>query len=495
MIARYFLLLGLFSSGAEISAQQYVRKQFDYIKMAEGNSAFCDSSVFVDFDRALDLLENNQSAKAVRFTEEKFRADSSCPAVSEIYAWSLFRNGRWMDGIDIIERAIAKFGSVPGLISKRAFMSLEMGEHGIANQTVDGNSLYFGEDKQLKFDDSLFRSENYKTALSDFEYLCTNYDERYQETLIAAYLYRQLQDFEKSSAYLKMLYEVEDYTVQALLMTAQNDQSLQRFEEAESILLALEKIYERSLQLQEALVAFYELSGDSAKAKEHREKNFFYQVTPSFSTFPFSPANFETLTFFATENTPEEKYKELDKIIRERDEVYSIEICLSILKMHANHDNRLEQQAADALVKFGKTAIPESVSLFKNDDLSTCTLTNLAYIFATVKDTAGWQPMVDYLPQLASLPFSLIPPQIPEMMMKFDAEKGARVLIEFAKQLIHAETQNGKANDKLADLAGLGHSVIYSPLKNLKKKKVINIARELNYSGEELNLLLAKIYN
>lgn len=490
----FFIAIAILSFHS-LSSQTFTRKQFDYSKIEEKNYTDCDTATLMELELALQQIDNLQSKQSAITAQKVFDKNTTCPQVYEVYAWSLFRSGEWEKSIEIVESGIDKFGKNPDLIIKRAYMGIEMAELGVAQKNIDGNSVYVGKDKQLPYDEAQFIELNYKTALSDFEYLAGNYENMNREIMIVGYIYQQLKQYDKSNEYLNKLLEVEDYRMQALLTIADNHIEEKKFDEAQTILIGLEKQNPRSVTTQKKLYALYEIKGEKELMKQAEEKQYFYQVTPSFSDLAFNKENYDAIVYFADENSEKEKLNKLKKIIKEKDPNYSIEICLSILKMHTNHGNGLEEKATQELIKFGKAALPKTILLLENENVSTCTISNLADVLATVKDTSGWLPLVHYLPVMANMPFTLIPPNVPEKIMKFDKEKGARVLIEFNRMLIQNEVGDDNSGNPMAGLSGFGQYLFYMPLKELKKDKVISIAKEFNYTDDELKVLLKKIYD
>ncbi len=66
--------------------------------------------------------------------------------------------------------------------------------------------------------------------------------------------------------------------------------------------------------------------------------------------------------------------------------------------------------------------------LFESN-ISTCTITNLADIMATVKDEKSWELLKRYLPEIAHMPMTTLPPSIPEKMIKFNEDKGIKEIL------------------------------------------------------------------
>ena len=85
------------------------------------------------------------------------------------------------------------------------------------------------------------------------------------------------------------------------------------------------------------------------------------------------------------------------------------------------------------------------------------------------------------------MPMTLIPPAVPAMIIKFDEEKGAKEVLKVVKTLFHRDKP--KNNSPFADLAGMGTYVYYAPLKKINRAKVVMMAKELNYSDDEIQML------
>lgn len=477
-----------------VGAQNYQRKQFDYAKIEEKPLPECEKAVLEQLDLAMRQIEQQQSAVAVKTTEQIFNNTKNCAQVYDAYAWSLFRNGKWAEAVDIIEQSIEKFGKNPNLIERRGYISLEMAELGLGQKVVDGNSVFSPNKEEKNYTEAEFQQENYKVACQDFEYLCNTYDNKQREFMITGYIYQRLKQYDKSNLYFSKLLDNEEYKEQALMGVIDNAIELKDYTKAESLLLELEKKYPQASIVYKKLATLYEEKGDKDKQKEYKQKGQFYNIVTADSDLTYSPENFETLIYFAKDNNAQDKITKLKTITAKKD-MYAVEVCLAILKMHANHGNGLESKATDELAQMGKMVLPKTIQLFQEPNISTCTIGNLADIFATLKDDTGWQAMVDYLPKMANLPFTIIPPDVPSMLMKFDKEKGARALIEFAKTLIQNEKINGKSDSPFAELGNaFGQGLFYAPLQKLPQKKVVSIAKELQYSKDELNTLLKKVY-
>jgi tetratricopeptide (TPR) repeat protein len=482
-----------------LTAQDYSRKQFDYYNLEEKATAGCTDEVSTQLEESVNFVENNNSEQGLAIAETLFKKGeaTACPDLYVAYATALFRHGQWEEGVSIAEQGIEKYGSNPELISRKGNMCLEMAELGPGKKHIDGNAVYSGRDKG-KYDEAKFKEENYKTAAKDFDFLVKTYDNRYQEILILGYIQKQLKNFEASDKYFKQLIEDknsgEEYAARAQLFLAENYMEEKKIEEAETLLLQLEEAYPRNSSIQEKLIDLYTLKKDTQKVKERKEQASFYQLIPSQSSLAFTKENFDLLIFFADEkNAAKAKSAKLKEVVKKREAKDAIEICLSILKMHANHGNGIEEESTQHLIKFGTKATDPVINLFLSGEVSTCTITNLADVLATVKDPKGWTPLVNYLPVMANMPMTMIPPMIPQMIIKFDKEEGTKVLVEFVKPIIQNEKNAVKSSNPFGEL-NFSENLMFSALKEIKKEKVLAAAKQYEYSEEETKVLLDKIY-
>ncbi len=48
---------------------------------------------------------------------------------------------------------------------------------------------------------------------------------------------------------------------------------------------------------------------------------------------------------------------------------------------------------------------------------------------ATVKDEKSWELLKRYLPEIAHMPMTTLPPSIPEKMIKFNEDKGIKEIL------------------------------------------------------------------
>ena len=161
-----------------------------------------------------------------------------------------------------------------------------------------------------------------------------------------------------------------------------------------------------------------------------------------------------------------------------------------ILKLHANHGNGLEDDASNMLSQIGLPSIEKTHKLFRSN-ISTCTITYLADVMAHVKDSASWELLVAFLPTIANMPMTLIAPSVPEKLLLFNERTGLVEILKVIKPLL-SENQDNSA-DPMSQLGSFNQFVYYYPLKKLKQKEVLSVAKVLNYTDSELEKLKEKI--
>lgn len=470
-----------------VFSQKLKRNTFEYEKLKTEKFVECDENLKKELELSFIAIQENKSAEAVKIAKKTYNNNKDCYQVFEAYGYALFRSGEWFEGIEIIEKGIQKFGSVPELIKRKSEMSLEMAQLGTGQKNIDGNSVY--KTNSLKYDEEQFKEENLKSALVDLQYLMTNYN-RSEETYYVAKIKQLLKQYDNSTEIFKTLLDDNEYKNASIFNIADNYIAQSRFIEAENELNKLLVDNPKEGEIYDKLAEIYDHKKDENKTKEYKNKASFYYNVPSFLNLEYSKENFEILKFFGTdEHKSEEKIKKLNEILEQNNQDYTIDVCLIILKLHANHGNGVEEKATEILVRIGKPAIGKVNKLFQLD-ISTCTITDLADIMATVKDEDSWELMKRYLPYIANMPMTLIPPSLPEKMIQFDEEKGIREILAVVKPLLNSDN---KSDDPMEELSGFGQYVYYSPLKKISNTKLKKIANELNYSDKEFKLLEEKI--
>lgn len=469
-------------------SQELKRTTFDYDKLNSENFPNCNDSINQVLNISLIAIDENKSEFAIKNASELYALRKDCYEIYDVYAYALFRNGKWFEGIDIIEEGINKFGSVPELIKRRSDMSIEMAQLGTKRKNIDGNSVY--KASTLAYDEQQFKLENFKSALLDLNYLVATYN-RSVEIFYVGKIYQVLKEYSKSSETFQKLLTDEDYKYEAIFNIADNHISLNNFEDAETELNKVLIANPKEGVVFEKLAEIYELKNDPVKAKEFKQKAVYYNNIPPFSNLDYSQSNFDLLVLFGTDETEAKvKIEKLNTIVKENNNDFTIDVCLMILKLHANHGNGVEERATEILATIGRPAISKVNELFQLE-VSTCTITNLAEVMAKVKDKSSWELMKSYLPLIATMPMTLIPPNLPEKMVQFNEHDGVKEILIVVKPLLNkVKAEN---NDPMADLAGFGQYVYYMPLKKINKKKLKKIANEIHYTDEEFNLLEEKL--
>lgn len=483
ILVTYIILTGLGSFG-----QSFERTVFEYESMPQ-DSLQCSEVTNQKLNEVLVLLDRLKSEQAAETAKNIYEETDKCPAIYDIYSWALFRSGNWEKSMEIIDSAIIHFGSTPDLILRRAYMNIEMAELGIGVRNIDGNSVYLAEGKRLNYDDSIFSRQNYLAALNDFKYLSDTYENRSREIFLTGYIYQKLSKYNNSTVYLSKLSENEEYADDASLLIVDNYVGLENYNEAEKKLKRLEEKYPRSPKIQGKFSELYEISGDEEKLEIAELKSNFFSWVPEFCDLEYSKGNYETILFFLSKNDAEKKIKKLEKL---QDNENAADIYLTVLNAHANHGNGVEEKAKELLIEIGSPVVPKTISLLYNAR-STCTVTKAASILAEIKDPRGWQPMVDYLPRMENMPFTMIPPEVPAQIIKFDKEKGLTVLLEWIKDQL--DEQESNSDGPMGELGGIfSASSIYGPLSSYSKKEIRKAANDLEYSEDQIEKLLDKIF-
>ncbi|MES2575225.1 MAG: hypothetical protein V4572_09790 [Bacteroidota bacterium] len=472
-------------------SQTFTRKIFDY-KNLEKDYPKCTDNILKELNNSVQFLEQNNSEKAVELAKKVFEENKGCPEIYQNYGYCLFRNGQLIEGVNIIENGIEIFGSVPDLIKKKSEMSLELFEIGIGQRNIDGNTIYLSQDKRLKYDEQQFKDENLKSALLDLEYLTTTYENRNEELYIVAKIKQMNSDFDKSNEIFEKLSKIDEYRENSIFNIADNYIKTKKYDEAEKHLLNLIEINPKEGQLYNKLASLYELKGDKIKQNEFNQKAFFYRNIPYFSDLEYNDKNYNLILFFGSEkNNYKDKINKLKLIQKTENENYVIDICLVILKLHANHGNELEDDATKILIQIGKNSLEKTHKLIKTN-ISTCTITYLSEIMSTIKDETSWEILTEYLSMLPNMPSTLIPPNIPEQIIKFNEERGTKEILKVVKPLLDQE-QKSNVNNPMAELSSFNDYIYYSALENVNNKTVFKIAKELEFSEKEMKKLKEKI--
>ncbi len=482
------LAFGLTIFNLASEAQEYKRNTFDYVNLASENFPECNDDTYETLDKSLQAIQQNQSKFAVSNSEQVYNSNKDCFAVYDVYGYSLFRNGKWFEGLQIIEEGIKKFGSVPELIKRKSDMSLEMAQLGIGQKNIDGNSVY--KSNSVEYEEEQFILENYKSALIDLEYLAENYN-RAEEVFYIAKIHQVLGQYDKSNEWFNKLTQDEKYKYEAIFNIADNYISQNKLKEAETELNKVLKDNPKSGVILEKLADIYRKQGEKDKANEFEMQGIYYNNIPYFSDIEYSAESYKLLILFGTdEASAQEKIDKLNEVYKQKDPAYTTDLCLTILLLHANHGNGVEGRATEILESIGKPAV-EKVNLLFQQDVSTCTITYLGDVMASAKEESSWELMTQYLPYIANMPMTLIPPNLPEKMIKFDEQRGLIEILKVVKPLLDPSSE--ETDDPMAELAGFGQYVYYSALKDIKKSKVKKVAKELNYTDKELNLLEKKL--
>ncbi len=471
-------------------SQKYKRNTFKYDKLPSENFAQCDETTNSLLDNSLLAIEQNNSAFAVANSKKVYETNKDCFFVFDTYGYALFRNGKWFEGLEIIEEGIKKFGSVPQLIERKYRMSMEMGDLGTGQKNIDGSSVYRAN--SIPYEEEQFRQENFKSALVDLKYLIKIYN-RSEEIFYAAKVHQALKQFDESNTYFQKLLLDEEYKLDAGYYLAENYIAQNKLTEAETELIKLLVDFPKEGVIYDKLSEVYQLKKEGPKSREYQQKGLFYNNIPNFLDVEYSKENFNLLLTFGTdEKSAEMKIDQLNALYEKNNPAVTIDFCLIILKLHANHGNGLEERATEILKEIGKPGI-EKVNLMFQQNISTCTIASLGEVMAKVKDESSWQLMTEYLPEIANMPITMMPPNLPEKLILFDEERGLREILKVVKPLLVTKKESQGKQNPMDELKGFGQYVFYAPLKKIDKAKLKTVAKELNYTDEEFGLLEQKL--
>lgn len=488
---KYFILFLVFTCAYPGISQKLKRKKFDYYKLEKDEYKSCDPGVIAELDACYSAIDQNNSKEAVELSKKIYSKNNDCFHTYELYGLSLFKSGEWLKGVEIIEKGIEKFGSVPELVKRRSEMSLEMAQLGTKKQVIDGNTVYKGGKGGLNYDEEQFVSENFASALTDLEFLYKTYN-RPNEAFIIGKVHQVQENYEKSNEMLKTVVFDENFGTSARYEIAQNYIDLKKYDEAETQINELIQQIPEEPAFYKLMARMYEQKGDATAAKTFQQKAMFYKNVPAASGFEFSEENFNLLLYFGgEEQSAENKLKRLADLKQSKSDKEMTAICLAILKIHANHGNGVEEEAAKMLGQIGPSCL-EAVHAMFLSNVSTCTITNLADVMATIKDEGSFEILTNYLPIIVNMPMTLIPPDVPEKLIAYDPVKGTKEVLKVAQQFL--SKTKAKNDDPFGDLGGIfTEGVFFHPLKKLDHETVFNLAAEVGYNKEEMEKLKEKL--
>ncbi len=480
---KYFLFLISLFITTNVFCQKYQKTIFDYEKMKLDTLSKCDDVMFQKLQSILETIENNNSSIAVKTSKELFSNNTTCPEIYEIHGYALFRSGEWLEGNEIIEKGILKFGKIPGLIKRHSIMSIEMAELGTGVKNIDGNSVY--KSKFLEYDEEQFKNENLKSALNDLMYLEQKYQQE-EDTYVIGKIHQLLKNYNESNKYFEKLLTHEKIKNNAKFNLADNFIYLNKPKEAETQIQSLLNEFPKEGELYEKLAEINILKGDSIASQKCKKTAIFYKNIPNFLNVDYSDENYDQLVFFGSNKaSADTKLKKLEEIYQKKNDKATIELCILILKLHANHGNGVEEKASDVLIKIGKPSLDMIHKLFQAD-VSTCTITNLGNVMATIKDESSWDYLKTYLSNIVKMPSTLIPPIIPEIIIKFDEERGLKEVLKTIHTMLIEEENNTFCES-------FGTFVYYAPLKRINNKKMEKIAKNIGYTKQQIKKLKEKI--
>lgn len=487
--AKIILAISLFGSiSGALFAQNYHRDRPEYEKMEEKAAQECSESEMGAFDEVYGLIDNLKSDAALEKAQELAGELDHCFQADLVLAEALFNAGKRLEAVDLIDSLLARVGPRGEVIYLRGEFALEMGHTGPSSFNKDGSTIYQPSSKGLPYEEAQFKMENFQSALHDFDWLIRNFDNSVREIGICAYLAKELDDIDRSNSYLEILIANPDYADQALEMMIDNYLSANRLKDAEQLLnLQLEKD-PRSAKLNALAFKLYNNQGDEAKALEYRQKAEFYDWIGAFNPLPWSENARETLVYFMGEASGDEKKKRL-KAVKKEFGTDAGGIYAAVLNLHANHGNGVEELASELLAGEGNTAVPLAINLMQYGN-STCTHANAAFALAEIGDDRAWEPMTAYLERIHNMPMTLIPPDIPGALVKFDADRALPELLKFAS----AEYRNEIYDNPDGLSLNFSRNAVFSAIENnYSIDKIKDKASEMGMEQAELDWILEKI--
>ena len=474
-------ILFLFALAPLLSnAQEFKRRTFEYNPNKVDTLSVCTAAVYQQLDESYLALEHNNSQKALTILQSIPTASADCPEFYDAKGFSLFRNGDWLKGIETIETGIEQYGSQPELIKRKAEMSLEMGELGLHQKIIDGNSVY--KQTHYTYKEEQFKTENFKSALADLEYLAKhfNIDEDY---FYIAKIHQILKNYETSNQILRRYVDHPEIGDDARYNLADNLIQLNQLDDAEKEIKILSAKYPKESILYNVLATIASKQNKSSKVEEYTKQSLFHSYVPSFLDLTYSEENFNLIQYFSDHQySAKEKIARLNSIHENKTQDYTIDVCLTILKMHENHGNGVEEHASKLLMKIGQASIQKVQELFKTD-VSTCTINELADVMISLKNETSWELMRSYLAVIPQFPMTLIPPSLPEKMIKYKKEEGIKEVLNTIKPYLSEENNEN----------AFALYVFFNPLKTIKTKELETFAKSVQYTEEEIKLLNKKL--
>lgn len=474
-------------------AQDFSRRRFPYEMMADPRPDSCGAAMVGTLNEALELIQKNRSREAVKLTQALYQDNAMrCLALYEVHSWALFRSGEWLDALVVMDSAIALYGPEYTLVYRRGLMNIEMAELGPGVRHIDGNAVYLSKTKQLPYGESQFKAECYQAALEDFSFVAAHYPPAKEETYYCGYILQQLGRFDEANTYYYQLLVYPELADMITSAIADNFISRKEFKKAEQILLDMEKEHPRYAGIQAKLVEVYEGLGHKAKKELASRKYQFYTAVPYLTGIDFSEASEKDVLLFLSEAKVADKMKRLNDLGKDTSR-YASGMLVAVIYMHANHGNGVEERAVELLGGRGSSVVSMVVNLLSQAQ-STCTIEMAADVLAMIKDTSGWQPMVDLLPSIQHMPITLTPPDIPGALLRFDKQRALPVLLDYIRrEMLFAEKNESDPFGELGSLFTDG--LFYGNLEKISRSELEKVATDIGYTTEELSLLMKKVFD
>jgi len=423
-------------------------------------------------------IESNQSKKAVVLSKEFASAETLCPEAIEAKAWALFRHGQWERALAFVDEALEVFGPLDNLVTVHGYMSFEMAELGAYERMVDGNAvLSMKHLNDETIDPPKFRNDNYIAALQDFESITDQSSGKINETYLVGIIHQRLGNANESNKYLTKVENNRAYSNEVKFMKVVNYIDIQNYTKAEELLKELETMEPDLQQLHEQYIELYKRMGKRDLVLLHSKKRDFSLWVPTFLDLEYSESNYQDLHFLivtadAGKGFEAKAIQRSMHALVKADRNRAVKLLVTVLNAAQYDEHASIAPCVKELTSIGTYAVPNLVKLLHQECPSTLPATWAATILSNNNDPRGWQALEQCLPHLDEIPFSVVPPPVPECMLRLNQEKALPILLRRLKD------------------ENLKHRYHYLyPLKKVPQNKISEAAKGILTSVELQELL------
>jgi tetratricopeptide (TPR) repeat protein len=488
-----FLTFSLLMATLAVHGQaKYKRPQLNYKTAKINQKGECSEEVKQLVGEVFELIDQNDLERATTVLEDARNNHGQCVHTEYLFAEFRYAAGEWVESWELIDAALKKYGPYPELIYTRSRICVEMAEYGTHSRAVNGMMAYLPDSKALPYNEEQFKATNLEYASKDLEFLTTHFDQFEDEILKLGMIYTKMGQYEKSNATLLRLGGNEKWRDQVAFIMSDNDIALNDFVAAEQRLKNLESVYPRNPKVLRKLANLYAKMRDKPKEIAYEEKADFYEVLPKCADLPFSSQNIRLLRSFGLGYSMEGKNAALDTISQMPIQA-AIDFYISILNLHENHGNGIEERVSLLLGKAGTEAV-EKLIAFMPTASTICGMGNAGWALAITKDQRAWVALLDMLEQLRGKGYGMHFPKIPSCIVKFDSLQGMDVLLPIIKEKLEFKEDPSK-NGSMESLEKLFEAEqFYFALKLIDQQVLRNRALQLGYTEEQAKQLLERVY-